>query len=48
MIRGERGQPAAVLRKRQLGYAGPASGLAERLNEYVRAGCSRLVQTSDI
>jgi alkanesulfonate monooxygenase SsuD/methylene tetrahydromethanopterin reductase-like flavin-dependent oxidoreductase (luciferase family) len=37
------GQPAAVLRKRQAGYAGPASGVAEWLNEYVRAGCSHLV-----
>ena len=37
------GQPAAVLRKRQMGYAGPASGLAEWLNDYVRAGCSHLV-----
>ena len=37
------GQPAAVLRKHQTGYAGPASGVAEWLNEYVRAGCSHLV-----
>jgi alkanesulfonate monooxygenase SsuD/methylene tetrahydromethanopterin reductase-like flavin-dependent oxidoreductase (luciferase family) len=37
------GQPAAVLRKRQMGYAGPAAGVAEWLNEYVRAGCSHLV-----
>ena len=37
------GQPAAMLRKRQMGYAGPASGLAEWLNDYVRAGCSHLV-----
>jgi hypothetical protein len=31
------------MRKRQMGYAGPASGVAEWLNEYVRAGCSHLV-----
>ena len=37
------GQPAALMRKRQMGYAGPASGVAEWLNEYVRAGCSHLV-----
>jgi alkanesulfonate monooxygenase SsuD/methylene tetrahydromethanopterin reductase-like flavin-dependent oxidoreductase (luciferase family) len=37
------GQPAAVLRKRQMGYAGPASGVAEWLIGYVRAGCSHLV-----
>src|ERR1700757_4471804 len=37
------GQPAAVMRKRQMGYAGPASGVAEYLNEYLRAGCSHLV-----
>ncbi len=37
------GQPAAVLRKRQMGYAGPASGVAEWLTGYVRAGCSHLV-----
>ena len=32
-----------MLRKRQMGFAGPASGLAEWLNDYVRAGCSHLV-----
>jgi alkanesulfonate monooxygenase SsuD/methylene tetrahydromethanopterin reductase-like flavin-dependent oxidoreductase (luciferase family) len=37
------GQPAAVLRKRQMSYAGPAAGVAEWLNGYVRAGCSHLV-----
>src|SRR5215470_8878458 len=36
-------QPAAVLRKRQMSYAGPVAGVAEWLNEYVRAGCSHLV-----
>ena len=35
--------PAAVLRKRQMSYAGPAGGVAEWLNGYVRAGCSHLV-----
>jgi probable F420-dependent oxidoreductase len=37
------GQPAAVLRKRQMSYAGPAAGVAEWLNGYVKAGCSHLV-----
>jgi alkanesulfonate monooxygenase SsuD/methylene tetrahydromethanopterin reductase-like flavin-dependent oxidoreductase (luciferase family) len=37
------GQPAAVLRKRQMSYAGPAAGVVEWLNGYVRAGCSHLV-----
>jgi probable F420-dependent oxidoreductase len=37
------GQPAAVVRKRQAGYAGPAAGVAEFLNGYVRAGCGHLV-----
>jgi probable F420-dependent oxidoreductase len=37
------GQPAAVLRKRQTSYAGPAAGVVEWLNGYVRAGCSHLV-----
>jgi hypothetical protein len=37
------GQPAAILRKRQAGHASPASGVAEWLNEYVRAGRSHLV-----
>jgi len=32
-----------VLRKRQMSYAGPVAGLADWLNEYVRAGCSHLV-----
>ncbi|HXW25358.1 MAG TPA: LLM class flavin-dependent oxidoreductase, partial [Xanthobacteraceae bacterium] len=37
------GQPAAVLRRWQTSYAGPAAGVAEFLNGYVRAGCSHLV-----
>ena len=31
------------MRKRQMGYAGPVSGVAEYLNDYVREGCSHLV-----
>ena len=37
------GQPAAVMRARQVNYAGPASGAAEWLAGYVRAGASHLV-----
>ncbi len=37
------GQPAAVLRKRQAAYAGPAAGIAEWLKGYINAGASHLV-----
>jgi len=37
------GQPAAVTRKRQAAYAGPAGGVAEWLKRYVTAGCGHLV-----
>src|SRR5216683_1588893 len=37
------GQPAAVVRKRQAGYAGPVGGVAEFLKGYVAAGCTHLV-----
>lgn len=36
-------QPAALLRRRQACFAGPASGLAEWLNGYVKAGAGHLV-----
>jgi alkanesulfonate monooxygenase SsuD/methylene tetrahydromethanopterin reductase-like flavin-dependent oxidoreductase (luciferase family) len=36
-------QPAPVLRRRQATYAGPASGIAEWLDGYARAGASHLV-----
>ena len=37
------GQPAAVTRRRQATYAGPAGGLGEWLASYVEAGASHLV-----
>jgi len=37
------GQPAEVLRRRQVCYAGPASGIAAWLAEYARAGAGHLV-----
>ncbi|MBN9563299.1 MAG: LLM class flavin-dependent oxidoreductase [Alphaproteobacteria bacterium] len=37
------GQPAAVMRARQVNYAGPAAGAAEWLAGYARAGASHLV-----
>ncbi len=37
------GQPAAVLRRRQICYAGPAEGVAAWLDGYVKAGASHLV-----
>ncbi len=37
------GQPAAVMRARQVNYAGPAAGAADWLAGYVRAGASHLV-----
>ena len=37
------GQPAAVLRARQVTYSGPAEGAAEWLRGYVRAGATHLV-----
>lgn len=36
-------QPAPVLRRRQATYAGPASGVAEWLDGYAKAGASHLV-----
>ncbi|HEY1413561.1 MAG TPA: LLM class flavin-dependent oxidoreductase [Rhodopila sp.] len=36
-------QPAAVTRRRQASYAGPAGGLAEWLDSYAQAGASHLV-----
>ncbi len=36
-------QPAALLRRRQACYAGPAAGLAEWLNRYAEAGADHLV-----
>jgi len=38
-----RGQPAAVLRRRQICYAGPAGGVAAWLDGYVKAGASHLM-----
>ena len=37
------GQPAAVLRRRQSCYAGPAAGLAEWIGGYVAAGATHLI-----
>jgi alkanesulfonate monooxygenase SsuD/methylene tetrahydromethanopterin reductase-like flavin-dependent oxidoreductase (luciferase family) len=37
------GQPAAVLRRRQSCYAGPAAGLAAYLDSYAQAGAAHLV-----
>jgi alkanesulfonate monooxygenase SsuD/methylene tetrahydromethanopterin reductase-like flavin-dependent oxidoreductase (luciferase family) len=37
------GQPAPALRRRQATYAGPASGVAEWLDGYAKAGASHLV-----
>jgi alkanesulfonate monooxygenase SsuD/methylene tetrahydromethanopterin reductase-like flavin-dependent oxidoreductase (luciferase family) len=37
------GQPAAVMRARQMSYAGPAAGFAEWLAGYVAAGVSHIV-----
>lgn len=37
------GQPAAVLRRRQASYAGPAGGLGDWLATYAQAGASHLV-----
>ena len=37
------GQPAPVLRRRQVCYAGPAEGVAPWLTDYVRAGATHLV-----
>jgi hypothetical protein len=37
------GQPAPVLRRRQAHYAGSASGVAEWLEGYARAGAGHLV-----
>jgi alkanesulfonate monooxygenase SsuD/methylene tetrahydromethanopterin reductase-like flavin-dependent oxidoreductase (luciferase family) len=37
------GQPAAVMRRRQAGYAGPSAGLLEWLQGYVSAGVGHLV-----
>jgi alkanesulfonate monooxygenase SsuD/methylene tetrahydromethanopterin reductase-like flavin-dependent oxidoreductase (luciferase family) len=37
------GQPAAAIRKNQACYAGPASGVAEWLNGYVKAGVDHFV-----
>jgi alkanesulfonate monooxygenase SsuD/methylene tetrahydromethanopterin reductase-like flavin-dependent oxidoreductase (luciferase family) len=42
-LEGYYGQPASVLRRRQVCYAGPASGVAEWLDGYVKAGASHLV-----
>jgi alkanesulfonate monooxygenase SsuD/methylene tetrahydromethanopterin reductase-like flavin-dependent oxidoreductase (luciferase family) len=36
-------QPAALLRRRQASYAGPAAGVAEWLSAYAAAGASHLV-----
>jgi alkanesulfonate monooxygenase SsuD/methylene tetrahydromethanopterin reductase-like flavin-dependent oxidoreductase (luciferase family) len=36
------GQPAALLRKRQACYAGPAAGVAEWLDGYAKAGASHM------
>jgi hypothetical protein len=42
-LEGYYGQPAAVLRRRQVCYAGPADGVAAWLDGYVKAGASHLV-----
>jgi len=42
-LEGYYGQPAAVLRRRQVCYAGPADGIAAWLADYARAGASHLV-----
>jgi probable F420-dependent oxidoreductase len=42
-LEGYYGQPAAVLRRRQICYGGPASGVAEWLAGYAEAGASHLV-----
>jgi alkanesulfonate monooxygenase SsuD/methylene tetrahydromethanopterin reductase-like flavin-dependent oxidoreductase (luciferase family) len=42
-LEGYYGQPAAVLRRRQVCYAGPASGVADWLAGYVQSGASHLV-----
>ena len=42
-LEGYYGQPAAVLRKRQICYAGPAGGLGAWLTEYANAGATHLV-----
>ena len=42
-LEGYYGQPAAVLRRRQICYAGPAGGVAAWLDGYVKAGASHLV-----
>ena len=42
-LEGYYGQPAAVLRRRQVCYAGPAAGVADWLAGYAQAGASHLV-----
>jgi alkanesulfonate monooxygenase SsuD/methylene tetrahydromethanopterin reductase-like flavin-dependent oxidoreductase (luciferase family) len=42
-LEGYYGQPAAVLRRRQICYAGPAGGVAAWLDGYEKAGASHLV-----
>ena len=42
-LEGYYSQPAAVLRRRQAAYAGPAAGVAAWLDGYARAGASHLV-----
>ncbi len=37
------GQPAEVIRRRQVNYAGPAAGLPEWLDSYTQAGATHLV-----
>jgi hypothetical protein len=42
-LEGYYGQPAAILRRRQAVYAGPAEGAAEWLDAYAKAGATHLV-----
>ncbi len=42
-LEGYYGQPAAVIRRRQVCYGGPVGGIAEWLSGYVKAGASHLV-----
>jgi len=42
-LEGYYGQPAAVLRRRQICYAGPAEGVAAWLDGYAKAGANHLV-----
>jgi hypothetical protein len=42
-LEGYYGQPAEVIRRRQVCYAGPSAGIAAWLADYAQAGASHLV-----